>query len=212
MNGMRNALVSIVFRGSGVVAAGLVAGACDVDIPCPGRCFEYTVEYEAPLKCLAGGGGGNFDIPFTGSEPAGYHGRHCFNSSSVTKALDAIDHLRNGGQLSDLAADVQSAYISTVDAVKANVQAECITAAPGQCTNEVQVCTGIAADMYEQLVVHETCVLSPTGTELVTLPPGQACEAVGDDPGTGSGDIGGPCVELTTTNVGVDETASSGGG
>lgn len=206
---MRNALVVIVFRGSCVVAAGLVAGACDIDIPCPGRCFEYTVEYAAPLECLIAGGG-NIEIPFTGNDPAGYHGRFCFNSTSVAQVMQAIEHLRGGGHISDLAADVQSAYISTVNAVKADIQADCITAAPGQCTNEVQVCTGIAANMYEQLIVDEACVLAPAGTEPVTLPPGQACEAVGDDPATGSDDASAPCLELTT-HAGADETASTGG-
>lgn len=207
---MGKALVITVFRGVSFVAAGLVAGACDIDIPCPGRCFEYTVEYAAPLECLIAGGG-NLEIPFTDNDPVGYRGRFCFNSASVPKVMQAIEHLRGDGQLSELAADVQSAYISTVNAVKDDIQAECITAAPGQCMNEVQVCTGIAADMYEQLVVDETCVLAPAGTEPVTLPPGQVCEAVGDDRGTGSGEDGGPCMELATTNVGADETATSGG-
>lgn len=187
--------------------------ACDIDdIPaCPGRCFEYTVEYELPIKCL-GAGGLTIDIPFTDGDSAGYHGRYCFNSTSVAKVMQVIEHLRSGGRLSDLAADVQSAYISTVNAVKDDIQAECITAAPGQCMDEVQVCTGIAANAYEQLVVHETCVLAPAGTEPVTLPPAQACAAVGDDPATASDEGSVPCPDLTTTgNAGADETGSSGG-
>lgn len=101
--------------------------------------------------------------------------------------MEAIDHLRGGGQLSALGVDVQSAYISTVNAVKSDVQAECITAAPGQCTDAVQVCTGVAADMYEQLVVDETCVLEPDGVERVTLESGQVCEPLGGDQTTSFG-------------------------
>ena len=123
-----------------ILSASVGSGACIVDeIPaCPGQCFEYTVEYELPTKCQTATLE-DFDIPFTGTDPDGYHGRVCFNSASVPQVVAAIEHLESGGQLSDLGIEVQNAYISTVNAVKADLQAECITAAPGQCTDEVQV-------------------------------------------------------------------------
>lgn len=119
----------------GVIAASVSSGACVVDeIPtCPGQCFEYTVEYEVPKQCKTAMFDG-IDIPLTGSAPDGYRGRVCFNSSSIPNVVEAIDHLEGGGQLSELSVVVQSAYVSTVNAVKDDVEAECITAAPGQCT------------------------------------------------------------------------------
>jgi hypothetical protein len=199
--------VDFVGASVGVIASML--GACDVDIPCPGQCFEYTVQDEEPRRCLTGMGS-SIDIPFTGVDPDGYHGRFCFNSSSVPLVMDAIDHLRAGGTLSELPVDVQSAYVSTVDAVRADVQAECITAAPGQCTNAAQVCGGIAADMYDQLVVNETCVLEPDGVERITLGPGEVCEAAVEQ-GTGSAEVGDHCDGTTSDEMagssGVDETS-----
>jgi hypothetical protein len=193
----------------GAITVEIGSSGCDVDIPaCPGQCFAYTVEYDLPRQCQTIGG--NIDIPFTA--PSGYHGRHCFNSPSVPLVMDAIDHLRAGGQLSDLALDVQTAYISTVDSVRADIQAECNTAAPGQCLDADQVCTGIAADAYEQLVVDETCILALDGIERVTLGPGEVCEASVNEQGTGSVDTGDHCIETTigTGDSGLDETAGSG--
>jgi len=189
------------------------SGACIVDeIPaCPGQCFEYTVEYELPKRCQNDMAYG-YDIPFTGTAPDGYRGRVCFNSSAIAQVVEAIDHLEGGGQLSDLSVAVQSAYVSTVDAVKADVQAECIIAAPGQCTNAVQVCTGIGADMYEQLVVDETCVLELGGVEPIALGPGEVCEFAPVDQATGSAESDDHCTEATTGGggTGVDETGSGG--
>jgi hypothetical protein len=191
--------------------AGIGSGACVVDeIPaCPGQCFEYTVEYEIPTSC-GNAVGDDFDIPFTGTNPDGYRGRYCFNSASVPDVMAAIEHLQGGGQLSDLSEAVQSAYISTVNAVKDDLQAQCITAAAGQCTDEVQVCTGIAANMYEQLVVDETCVLALGGVEPVVLGPGEACEFTPVEQATGSAESGDHCTEATTGDTstdGADETA-----
>jgi hypothetical protein len=197
---------------SGIIVASVGSGACIVDeIPtCPGQCFEYTVEYEIPTQCGTAMGV-DIDIPFTGSDPDGYHGRYCFNSSSSAHVVAAIDHLESGGQLSDLSIEVQSAYISTVNAVKDDLQAECITAAAGQCVDEVQVCTGIAADMYEQLVVDETCVLALDGVEPIVLGPGDVCHSFPVDQGTGSAESGDHCTEGTAGSSGsdgADETTS----
>jgi hypothetical protein len=187
-------------------------GACDADeLPaCPGQCFAYTIERAAPAKCLDDETT-NYEISFTNTNPNGYHGRFCFNSSSVALVVEAIDHLEAGGQLSDLGMDVVGAYLSTVNAVKADLEAECITAAPGQCINADQVCMGVAADMYEQLVAEQSCVLALAGTEPVVLGPGQSCEAVADDPTTGPTDAGGHClpVSSTTIDTGVDDTSDS---
>ena len=195
---------------TGAVMAALAGSGCDVDeIPaCPGQCFEYTVEYEVPKQCNTGGI--TIDIPFTA--PSGYHGRVCFNAPSVPLVMDAIDHLRAGGQLSDLALDVQAAYIATVDSVRADIQAECLTAAPGQCLNAGPVCTGIAADAYDALVVDETCILEPDGIERIALGPGEVCEASVKEQATDSADTGQHCTETTLGSgvSGLDETASSG--
>ena len=193
-----------------ILSASVGSGACIVDeIPaCPGQCFEYTVEYEIPTKCQTAGLE-DIAIPFTGTNPDGYRGRYCFNSSTVPDVMAAIDHLEGGGQLSDLGEAVQSAYIATVNAVKDDLQAQCITAAAGQCTDEAQVCTGIAANMYEQLVVDETCVLALGGVEPVPVGPGEACEFSPVVQGTGSGESGDPCTETTTADTstdGADET------
>lgn len=194
----------------GLVVAWLGTGACVFDdIPaCPGQCFEHTVESEIQSQCRNDMGVG-YDIAFTGTDPEGYRGRTCFNGSSVALVVQAIDHLRAGGRLSDLDLEVQSAYVTTVNTVRADIEAECITAAPGQCTNAVQVCTGIAADAYEQLVIDETCVLALDGTEPVPLEPGQTCEPLAGD-GTGSDAAGDHCVETTVAADGLDGTASSG--
>jgi hypothetical protein len=196
-----------------LVAASVVNGACFVDeIPaCPGQCFEYTVEYELPTECMTDMGV-NIDIPFTGSNPDGYHGRYCFNSLSIPLVLEAIEHLEGGGQLADLSVEVLNAYVSTVDAVRTHLQAECITASPGQCTNAVQVCTGIAADMYEQLVVDETCVLALGGVEPIVLGPGEACEFAPYQ-ATGSAESGEHCTDETTGGgSGADETTGDSTG
>jgi hypothetical protein len=199
---------------AGVIAASVGSGACIVnEIPaCPGQCFEYTVEYEGPLPCNTVMGD-DYEIPFTGSAPDGYHGRFCFNSSSIPLVLEAIEHLESGGQLSELSVEVQNAYITTVNAVQADLQAECITAAAGQCIDEVQVCTGIAADMYEQLVVDETCVLALGGVEPIVLGPGEACEFAPYQ-ATGSAESGEHCTDETTGgggSDGADETTGGGG-
>jgi hypothetical protein len=203
----------IVFTGVlGVIAASVGSGACVVDeIPaCPGQCFEYTVEYEVPERCQ--NDAGDYDIPFTGTAPDGYRGRFCFNSSSVAQVVEAIDHIKGGGQISDLSVAVQSAYVSTVNSVKDDIQAECITAAPGQCTNADQVCTGVAADAYVRLVVDQTCVLELGGVEPIALDPGEVCEFAPVDQATGSTESGDPCTEGTTGGgTGVDETSGSGG-
>jgi len=194
----------------GIVATGFGGGGCDVDeIPaCPGQCFEYTVEYELPKQCKTAAV--NIEVPFTGL--GGYHGRHCFNSPSLPLVMDAIEHLHAGGQLSDLALEVQTAYISTVDSVRADVEAQCITAAPGQCINADQVCNGIAADAYDHLVVDETCILTLDGIERVTLGPGEVCEASVSEQSTDSADTGDQCIAVTsgTGDSGLDETAETG--
>jgi hypothetical protein len=189
-----------------VISASVGSGACVVgEIPaCPGQCFEYTVEYDLPTQCQSNMGV-NYDIPFTGSTPDGYHGRFCFNSLSIPLVLEAIEHLEGGGQLSDLSVEVVSAYVSTVDAVQADLQAECITAAAGQCMNAAQVCTGIGADMYEQLVVDETCVLEVGAVEPIVLGPGEACEFAPYQ-ATSSAESGDHCTESTTGGGANDGT------
>lgn len=201
----RSLVATLVY---GIIAACVGSSACFVDEPaCPGQCFEYTVEYDDPKACLTAMFEG-IDISFTGSAPAGYRGRTCFNSTAVPLVVQAIDHLRAGGRLSDLDPEVQSAYVTTVSTVRADLEAECITAAPGQCTNAAEVCSVVGADAYEQLVVDETCVLELDGTEPVPLGPGQVCEPLASD-GTGSDGAGDHCVE--TTADGLDGTATSGG-
>ena len=172
-----------------------------------GRENDLWIEVDGTYAMFDG-----IDIPFTGSAPDGYRGRVCFNSSSIPNVVEAIDHLEGGGQLSELSVVVQSAYISTVNAVKDDVEAECITAAPGQCTNAVQVCTGIGADMYEQLVVDETCVLQLGGVEPIVLGPGETCEFVPVDQATGSAESGEQCAEVTTGGGGSGADETSGGG
>jgi len=193
---------------TGVVVASPIIGACPIDdIPCPGQCFEYTVEYDTPKECIDGEGE-YLLISFNATTPDGYHGRFCFNAASVLDVVAAIDHLEAGGQLAELSMEVRSAYLTTVEAVRANAEAECITAAPGQCTNAAQVCNGVGADLYEQLVVEETCVLALGGVEPVELGPGQVCEPIAGDPGTGSAESGAHCPE-TTIGAGddVDDTS-----
>lgn len=195
----------------GVAIAALVSSACpSEDIPpCPGQCFAYTIPYAIPAFC-SNGVGDDFAIPFTG--PDGYRGRTCFNSATVPLVHEAIDHLRAGGQLSALSPEVQGAYESTVVAIQADLHAQCTAAAAGQCTNADQICTGIAADLYEQLIVAETCVLHPDGTEPVTLTPGQPCHAVIADEATGANAPGEHCPDATSMDAeAVDETASSSG-
>jgi hypothetical protein len=124
--------------------------------------------------------------------------------------VEAIEHLRAGGELSELGEDVQSAYITTVNTVRADLEAECILAAPGQCTNAAEVCSVISADAYQALVIDETCELSFDGTEPVSLAPGQSCEPIADDQTTSSADADADdhCLEATTINA-LDDTATS---
>lgn len=189
-----------------------IPSACAPDVPeCPGQCFEYTVEYPSPLDCQ-GDMGVLYAISFTGTEPDGYRGRFCFNSTSVPLVVEAIAHRQAGGPLSELPAEVQSAYVSTVNAVRSDLEAECLLAAPGQCTNAADVCSVIAADAYAQLVIDETCVLSLAGAEPVLLAPGQVCEPVTVDQTTDSDDPAPHCTEAITAGAseGLDDTASGG--
>lgn len=193
----------------GLAIATMVMSACPFeDIPpCPGQCFAHTITYELPKICKDEEGG-VFPIPFTGSN--GYRGRVCFNSFAVPRVHEAIDHLRAGGQLSELGADVQSAYEATVVSIQTDLHAQCTTAAAGQCTNAEQVCTGIAADLYEQLVVEQTCVLHADGTEPVALLPGEICHSIADDDPTDTASSGDHCPDTTSTSADeVDETATS---
>lgn len=125
-------------------------------------CFEYTVEYPTPEKCKDGGGT-DWNIPFTGSSPDGYHGRFCSNNPYSADVGNAIVFLRDGGNLSELDSAARTNYLDAVDLVMDELEAECRTAAPGQCVDEAQVCAGIAADMFAALVTNETCVLEPGG-------------------------------------------------
>src|SRR5690606_4756977 len=111
-----------------------------------------------------------------------------------------------GGALSDLSAEELAAYVSTVEAVRDDLRAECITAAPGQCTNAVAVCTGIAADAYEQLVVDQTCVLAIGGVAPVELGPGQTCHAGLPGAATGFGETEQACTEPATSGDGAGPT------
>lgn len=195
--------------GIGVLGLG-TSIACDLDdVPsCPGQCFEFTLERGAPIPCNDGGGVPR-DISFTGN--GGYRGRFCSNSPFVPLVAEAIDHLRAGGRLAELQMEVISAYVTTVNTVRADLEAECILAAPGQCTNAAQVCSVVGAQAYEQLVIDETCVLGLDGTEPVALGPGQLCEPVVGVEGTGSDGFEAHCVEATVSGDDLlDDTASSG--
>jgi hypothetical protein len=195
-----------------MLATALVLGtsaACPAEVPpCPAQCFGHTVQRNAPIQCT------NFqglpqDIAFTDLD--GYRGRTCFNSPSVSLVVEAIEHLEAGGQLSELPVDVQSAYSSTVNAVRADLEAECILAAPGQCTNAAEVCSVIGGQAYEQLVIEASCVLALDGTEPTELAPGQTCEPVAEDRATGSGDDEDHCPDATSTTASFDDTAGSDG-
>lgn len=210
---MSNPIVRMVLSRT-VVAPTMLAGmggACIVDEvpPCPGQCFAFTLEVPEPVACQDAGAYTYF-IAFTDHATEGYRGRTCFNSTSVMLVVDAIDHLRAGGQLSELSEQVISAYATTVNTVRADLEAECILAAPGQCTNAAQVCSVVGAQAYQQLVIDETCVLGLDGTEPVALGPGQLCEPVVGDDGTGSDGSEAHCVEATVSGDGLDDTASSG--
>lgn len=196
--------------GVGVLIASMPS-ACTIDVPsCPGQCFAYTVEQAATAPCRDDGGS-QYQISFTTTDPDGYRGRTCFNSSSVPLVIEAIDHLGAGGQLAELGVDVQNAYLATVNTVRADLEAECIAAAPAQCTNAAQVCSVMGSIAYQQLVIDETCVLGLDGTEPVALGPGQLCEPVVGDEGTGSDGAEAQCVEATVGgDGGLDGTASSG--
>lgn len=99
-----------------------------------------------------------------------------------------------------------------MNTVRADLEAECITAAPGQCTNAAEVCSVVGSDMYAELVIDQTCVLALDGTEPAPLGPGQVCEPVAADGGTGSDDTTAHCLERpTTSDDGLDDTAGSGG-
>jgi len=196
--------------GASIILVGL-GGACPLDQipPCPGQCFGFTLELTEPVPCQDGENT-PYPIAFTGHDPDGYHGRTCFNSTSVLLVVEAIEHLHAGGQLSDLNADVISAYVTTVNTVRADLEAQCITAAPGQCTNAAEVCSVIGGQAYEQLVIEESCVLGLDGTEPVSLSPGQTCEAIADDQATSSADGTDPCPDPTTA-ASLDDTAASDG-
>jgi hypothetical protein len=190
------------------MALGIACGSDDVP-PCPGQCFAFAIEYMPPAECIDGGGS-PYGIPLTDSEAPGYRGRICFNSPSVSLVVEAIEHLQAGGQLSALSMEVVGAYVSTVNAVRADLEAECTLAAPGQCTNAAEVCSVIGAQAYQQLVIDTTCVLSLDGTEPVALAPGQTCEPVAEDRATGSGDDEDHCPQTSST-AGLDDTAGNDG-
>lgn len=183
LDALRRTLLTIVLAAA--------SGACDPEeVPaCPGQCFEHTLVRDQPGQCQDDDGV-KFTISFTGNDPVGYHGRTCFNSPSIALVGEAIDHLRAGGQLAELSPEARSAYVSAVDVVRADIEAQCATAAPGQCIDAAQVCTGIAADAYEQLVVEETCVLQLGGVEPVVLGPGDVCAFGSLDPGPGMAGAG----------------------
>jgi hypothetical protein len=211
----RNGIVCRVLLGTlgaGIIFVG-TGSACDVEIPpCPGQCVDFTLELPAPVPCRDEEST-EYPISFTGTNPDGYRGRSCFNSTSVVLVVEAIDHLRAGGRLSDIDPEMQSAYLTTVNTVRADLEAECITAAPGQCTNAAEVCSVVGSDMYVELVVEETCVLQLDGTEPVALGPGQVCEPIffGDQT-TGSAGSGDHCIEPTSSgDDGLDDTAGSDG-
>ena len=187
-----------------VVAAGL--GACDSEeLPaCPGQCFEYTVEHDVPTLCLKDNAV-QMAIPFTGTDPVGYQGRICSSSPGNARVLEAIDHLRGGGSLSDLEEETVAAYLTKVTSVRSNLYSECLLAAPGQCINTEQVCWGIAADAYDQLLVEQTCTLRPDGVEPVELGPGESCLAVPGLESTGTPEPVVPCTESSGSG-GADET------
>jgi len=145
---------------------------CVVDgIPaCPGRCFEFTLVEPEPRRCIDNDGeGGQLGISFTDGAQTGYRGRYCFNAASLPNVIAATEHMDAGGQLSDLSDPVRVDYVAVVDAVVADIEAECIAAAPGQCDNAAEVCSGIAGDAYQQLVVDQTCALEDGGVESITL-------------------------------------------
>ena len=191
----------------GVIGIGAVSGACVVDeIPaCPGRCFEFTVAHEIPVPCLTEDGYG-IDIPFNDLEQTGYRGEHCFNSSAVPLVIEAIDHLGSGARLSDLELSLRLAYQGTVDAITADIEAQCNAAAAAQCTNAAQVCEGIAAEAYRQLLVEESCVLTVGGVEAVVLAPGGVCEPILDGAVATGGEE-----HCTSGDDGADTSAGSDG-
>ena len=212
--------VLLIIGACGSFAASMGNTGCVVEgIPaCPGRCFEFTLVEPEPRPCIkTGGEGDQFGISFTDGAQTGYRGRHCFNSASLPNVVAAIDHLAAGGQLSDLSESVRIDYVATVDAVVADIEAECIQAAPGQCDNAADVCSGIAGDAYQQLVVDQTCTLEPGGIESIELGPGEVCHSVLDGGGeSGSDDHctetlgdGGGAGETTTGDDGADETTGS---
>jgi hypothetical protein len=189
--------------------------ACDVDElpPCPGQCFDFTLERSTPSSCTDEDFF-EYDIAFNGTDPDGYRGRFCFNSTSVPLVAEAIEHLQAGGELSDLPMQTVSAYVSTVNAVIADVEAECILAASGQCTNAAAVCAVVGADAYEQLVIEQTCALALDGTEPIALASGQTCHAVASDSAAGSADAAyDHCADatVTATTTALDDTAGSDG-
>jgi hypothetical protein len=186
--------------------------ACPMDElpPCPGQCFDYTLERSVPIACYDDEAN-PFPIAFTNTDLDGYLGRTCFNSPSVPLVVEAIEHIQAGGQLSTLSMEVVGAYASTVNAVRADLEAECILAAPGQCTNAAAVCSVIGARAYEQLVIDATCVLSLDGTEPVALAPGQTCAPVAEDRATGSDEDEDHCPGAPSSTTGLDDTAGSDG-
>ena len=191
----------------GLLALGICTACVFDEVPsCPGQCFDFTLERGSPIPCHDAGGAPH-DISFTGTD--GYRGRTCFNSPSVPLVAAAIEHLRAGGRLADLSMEVVSAYTSTVNTVRADLEAECFLAAPGQCTNAVEVCSVVGAQAYQQLVVDEACTLGLDGTEPVTLAAGQTCELLVAD-GSGSDGSDPHCIETTAVDGLDDDTGSSG--
>lgn len=195
----------------GVLVLGTSTACPFEDVPpCPGQCFDYTLERASPIWC-SNEEGASYPIAFTGNDPPGYRGRTCFNSTFVPLVVAAIEHRQVGGELSDLSAAIVGAYVTTVSSVRADLEAECILAAPGQCINAAEVCSVVGADAYERLVVEQSCTLSLDGTEPVVLASGQTCEPIAADQTTDADGSGDHCLEpTTTTTTAVDDTADPG--
>jgi len=145
------------------------------------------------------------EISFAGNDPAGYFGRHCSNAESNALVAEAIDHLRAGGTLAGLSMEAAIAYSTMVAEVEANVRAECLAAAPDQCTDEMVPCDGIVATMHAQLITEPTCSLELSGVEHITLREGEACHLNPLIDATGS-DTADSCMEPTTGGGGLDDS------
>jgi len=205
------ALLAIGACGSIAVTMGNTACVVEGIPACPGRCFEFTLVEPEPRRCLdTDDEGDQYDISFTDGAQTGYRGRYCFNSASLPNVIAATEHIDAGGQLSDLSEPVRIDYVAAVDAVVADIEAECIAAAPGQCDNAADVCSGIAGDAYQQLVVDQTCALEDGGVESVKLGPGEVCHSILD--GVGGTGFDDHCTETAGDGGGADETTASGDG